>query len=336
MSLTPSQDFLSDNRATIFGPVLTGNILNWLLMCLLMAQLNAYCRHFSPAYSIIRALVCATFLLEFAHTILLTYHLVWLRMVMTKSINSRDVLHSSVIIALACLLTQLIATVVQMFYAWRINSLATTKFMAAIAAFITFWALTRCLSAFTRVLEILGFGSHYNDPASFLIEQIFQPEVPIWSAGGLVPDTLIVICMMFLPDANSSFENKAVSPMAIMAQIGAFSVICAFIDVLLVVYLPSTNYHFIPAYILGKMYSNSLVSILNSPARRVARTLTSLPIVGNIPSIFYEMFSDAMSQIDNRRPQMPVQLATDLRDAALCVGFFLGFFLVHSPSIPSS
>ncbi|KAJ6551515.1 hypothetical protein B0H19DRAFT_1158007 [Mycena capillaripes] len=159
--------------------------------------------------------------------------------------------------AFACWLTQLIGTVVQIFYAWRTWSLAVNKFLSAGAVIITLLALSRGLSAITRALEILGFGSHYNDPSSILIQQALHTEFSIWSSGGLLPDTLIAICMvyfMFQPEPHPSFQNKSVTPIVAMAQIGAFPVICAFLDLVLVIYFPSTNYHFVPAHILGKLF----------------------------------------------------------------------------------
>ncbi|KAF8199405.1 hypothetical protein K438DRAFT_1823537 [Mycena galopus ATCC 62051] len=46
-------------------------------------------------------------------------------------------------------------------------------------------------------------------------------------------------------------------------QSGAASAVCAAIDLSIFVGFPSTNYHVVPAYILGKMYTNSLMLTLN-------------------------------------------------------------------------
>jgi len=176
---------------------------------------------------------------------------------------------SATMLALAFWMAQLIAGLVQIFYAWRIWDLARSKFMRAVALIIVFLALIRGLGAMNNALEVVGFKRYYSAP--FSIGRVL-PEFLIWSAGGLPQDALITICMAYIllqSDAIRGSESK----LATMAQLGAFPPICACIDVVLVVYWPSTNYHFVPAYILGKMYTTSLVFILNLRHKRSCSVL---------------------------------------------------------------
>jgi len=281
--LAASVHALSDSKRAIFGPVVIGNALNWLLLGVLLFQLNMYYRHFVFDHSAIRSLVCTILFLDVAHTLLLTYHGWWLRMTVDQSIFGgmvpfQVVNGSATMIAFACWLTQLIAVLIQTFYAWRVWSLAKSKFVCAVAVVITLLALARGLSTIFNALELLGFVVYYRETFSNGIQHGLglHTAFRIWSAGGLLPDTLIVICMGYVlchAEANPNPGSKRTAPIITIAQVGVFPIICAFIDVVLVVYAPP-NYHFVPAYILGKMYTNSLLAFLNL---RRSRSRTVLP-----------------------------------------------------------
>ncbi|KAJ7103743.1 hypothetical protein C8R44DRAFT_808028 [Mycena epipterygia] len=281
--LAASVHAVSDKQRAIFGPVVIGNTLNWLLLGVLLVQLNLYYRRFAFDHSAIRSLVCTILFLDVAHTILLTYHAWWLRMTVDQSIFGGMVPFqvanaSATMIAFACWLTQLIAVLVQTFYAWRVWSLAKSKFVCTVAVVITLLALARGLNTIFNALELLGFGIYYREAFSNGIQNGLglHTAFPIWSVGGLLPDTLILICMGYIlsqSEANPSSGSKPAAPIITIAQVGVFPIICACIDVILVTYAPP-NYHFIATYILGKMYTNSLVAFLNL---RRSRSRTVLP-----------------------------------------------------------
>ncbi|KAJ7905074.1 hypothetical protein B0H13DRAFT_2509355 [Mycena leptocephala] len=250
--LALSKSVFSDDRTAIFGPVLIGNSLNWLLVGLLVIQLNTYYRRFPWDRPLIRSIVCAAFFLDVAQTMMLTYHGWWLWSILEPiwgPMMPENVFKSSTIIALACWSTQLVAVLVQLFYVWRIWSHSPNKFFCAIPLVITFLALARGLNAITHALEILGFGRHSSDYFSDTIQRLLRTEIPIWSAGGLLPDTLILISMVYImlqSESDLSLGSKAMAPIFTMAQIAAFPLICAYLDFVLVIYFPSTNYHFVP------------------------------------------------------------------------------------------
>ncbi|KAF9561010.1 hypothetical protein CPC08DRAFT_457920 [Agrocybe pediades] len=57
-------------------------------------------------------------------------------------------------------------------------------------------------------------------------------------------------------------------------QTGLITAACAGVDLALFVSFTSRNYHYVPAYILGKLYTNSLLATLNS--RRAVMQISSL------------------------------------------------------------
>ncbi|KAJ7176588.1 hypothetical protein C8R46DRAFT_1076728 [Mycena filopes] len=270
--LALSQTLRADDRMGILGPVLIANSLNWLLFGLLVVQLNTYYRRTHRDPTAIHTLVGAIFLLDLSHTALLTYHGWWI-WVTTESPYGRikpwDVVDSANTIAFASWLTQLISVLVQLFFASRIWILSSNQIIRTIAVVISFLALDRGFSASAHILEFLGFEIYYSDALSPAAQALSYLEVlPIWSAGGLLPDSLIFFSMVYITTGKPSKSSaKPPTSLLTLAQIGAFPLICTYLDVVLVIYYPAENYHFVPAYILGKMYSNSLVSILTSRSR---------------------------------------------------------------------
>ncbi|KAJ6470165.1 hypothetical protein DFH09DRAFT_954877, partial [Mycena vulgaris] len=90
-----------------------------------------------------------------------------------------------------------------------------------------------------------------------------------WLSGSFVVDTLITACMTYiLTQAKQNgvwarTETLITKLIHRVIQTGAASSICAAIDLAMFVGFPSTNYHVVPAYILGKVYTNSLMLNLN-------------------------------------------------------------------------
>ncbi|KAJ7247794.1 hypothetical protein C8J57DRAFT_1673612 [Mycena rebaudengoi] len=61
-------------------------------------------------------------------------------------------------------------------------------------------------------------------------------------------------------------------------QSGAATVVCAAIDLGFFIGQPTTNTHFVPAYMLGKLYTNSLMLTLNLRRPNGANNSDSLPM----------------------------------------------------------
>ncbi|KAJ7768372.1 hypothetical protein B0H16DRAFT_1519604 [Mycena metata] len=198
----------------------------------------------------------------------------------SQPIEPRDVSNSSTLVALACWLSQLEGVLVELIYARRIWSFSHSQLIRVVSVVITLLALARGLSASTHTLEVctvlwiyfvapapcsrneitqlFGFGTHYGDPFSDAVQRILSVELSIWTAGGILPDALIFICTVYMIlRPNTKLEPPTSAPL-ILAQIGAFLLLCASLDILLAFYsAPSAERYFIP-------YTIGLVLTLNS------------------------------------------------------------------------
>ncbi|KAF7373113.1 hypothetical protein MSAN_00519100 [Mycena sanguinolenta] len=94
-------------------------------------------------------------------------------------------------------------------------------------------------------------------------------EFSVWLAGSFVADTIITICMTYIlsqarhATAWGPTESMLTRLINRVIQSGAATVIVAAINLAIFIKLPETNYYYVPAYILGKIYTNSLMLNLN-------------------------------------------------------------------------
>ncbi|KAJ7025966.1 hypothetical protein C8F04DRAFT_1238866 [Mycena alexandri] len=253
-------EVLTFNIATIIGPLFIGNILNWMLMGALVLQLNTYYQLFTNDKLQLRILVYGLFLLDLAQTVIGT-HLGWF-FIVTNWGNpaSFDIVPWSA--AMIPILCGLIAAVVQIFYAWRIWVLTPNRVMRTGAGLIVVIAVIQSLTAI-----ITGFLGMFPGTQENL--RRLRPGIAIWLSGSFAADVFVTACMSYILIEGRRRTIWAASESLLtrlihrVVQTGSASVICATVDLALFVGLPSRNFHFVPAYILGKLYTNSLMLSLN-------------------------------------------------------------------------
>ncbi|KAJ7275879.1 hypothetical protein C8J57DRAFT_1466536 [Mycena rebaudengoi] len=278
---TEIREILEVNVAKVVGPIFIANILNWMFMGTLIMQLYTYYVKFPSDRLGVRILVYTVFTLDAAQTIMTTHH-GWWSIVTTWSnpLLFDYVIWSASMIPFMC---GLIAGIVQVFYAWRIWMLSPNKFMQAIAVIIV------------TMLK--------NPSQQHLLH--LHPEVSTWLAASLADDILITACMTYiLAKAKSqSFSTRSETMLTALIgrviQTGAATALCAIVDLALFVLYPTVNYYFVPGYILGKFYTNSLMMTLNlRRPREVIDDSVSAPIHS---FAFYPRRSQAVNNFQSVR-----------------------------------
>ncbi|KAJ7215285.1 hypothetical protein B0H12DRAFT_1242022 [Mycena haematopus] len=172
----------------------------------------------------------------------------------------------------------LIAGIVQIFYAFRIWRLSPNAFVRSIAIVIVVLALTQSMTAMVTGLVMLHPPNVNN-----LIR--LHPEFATWLGTSLADDILITACMTYLlskakkKTSWSGTETLLTSLINRVITTGAATAVCAAVDLGMFLGYPTTNYHVVPAYILGKLYTNSLMLTLNLRRPHAAKGYSdSLPM----------------------------------------------------------
>ncbi|KZV68659.1 hypothetical protein PENSPDRAFT_510378 [Peniophora sp. CONT] len=261
---------LEVNTKKTVGPVFVGHTLNWLLLGALAIQLYIYMNNRTkkadPIW--IRCLVYAVFLLDLTQTVIAT-HATWFYAI--DSWGNSEVLVTTIPWSAATvpIFGSIVALMVQSFYAWRIWTLARIPYFRYVVVPIILVSMMQCGAAIASCGIIYVY---HGSTASLLV---IPPSIDVWLAGSFVDDILIAACMITLLyqaraqtpwiQSQSLYDRLIVNTV----QTGLITALVAGADLFLWEHYKQDNFHLAPAYILGKLYSNSFLSTLNG---RVFRT----------------------------------------------------------------
>ncbi|KAJ6490942.1 hypothetical protein C8R45DRAFT_1096481 [Mycena sanguinolenta] len=264
-------EVLALDDATVVGPVYIANILNWLFMGTLIMQFYTYIQLFPTDKTVLRILVYSLFLVDVAQTVSLTMHGWYFAVTTWGQPAMWDILPwTAAMIPIPC---GIISMTVQIFYSWRIWILTSNQFLHGVAILIAVLAVVQGFAAIIPGVMLL-----YPPTQENLIR--LHPGFSVWLTGSFVVDTLITATMTYIATKTSSLSGTTETLLTKIIhrtiQTGAASAVCAAIDLAMFVGFPSANYHVVPAYILGKVYTNSLLLTLNLRHPTVSRTKTEV------------------------------------------------------------
>ncbi|KAF7348882.1 hypothetical protein MVEN_01408400 [Mycena venus] len=158
----------------------------------------------------------------------------------------------------------IVSGIVQIFFAWRIYVIkGRNTFIRIVVCLIVMTALMQSLSAIVNGLRF-GFAPQITDQVQLAI------GVKIWLIGSFVCDILIAVTMIGIfwqvrrqtPwKATDSIIKKLIYH---TVETGAVTAIAAGVELALFLVYPDTFLDEIPAFMLGKLYSNVVLATLNS------------------------------------------------------------------------
>ncbi|KAI0049155.1 hypothetical protein FA95DRAFT_1604686 [Auriscalpium vulgare] len=263
------------DASSIIGPIFVGNTLDWLLLGTLILQVYTYYFNFPNDTLRLRLLVLVLLCLDIVQTAFGT-HMAWFYMVKTWS-NPAQIGAS----VWSEAMNPVMCSIIQTFYAWRIWTLRKSVLTRCLTVVIVLIALSQSLTATISSVLIQINSDTKQVCDSTGCENIkswiqtvlrLQPEYELWLAGSFVADILISGCMVWILytekrdfTVTTRIESIINKLMINAIQTGLVTVACAGVELSLFVTVGKAgNYPLIPAYILGKLYSNSLLVTLNA------------------------------------------------------------------------
>ncbi|KIK58963.1 hypothetical protein GYMLUDRAFT_262278 [Collybiopsis luxurians FD-317 M1] len=158
------------------------------------------------------------------------------------------------------LVTSVISTAVQAFQGWRIHKLTESNL---IFAFIILTAFASLTAGFTTTV-LVALHPFFNQL------QMFELGFLIWLAVSALVDILIAVSLSWfvlrqkeLSTSTNSVLNRI---MFFTVQTGAITALASIADVLTFTLSEDKTLQLVWAYSLSKLYSNSLLSMLNARA----------------------------------------------------------------------
>ncbi|TFK61045.1 hypothetical protein BDN72DRAFT_965395 [Pluteus cervinus] len=166
------------------------------------------------------------------------------------------------------ILSGIVSVTVQTFYAYRIIVLSNGKLAKVIAASIVAVAIMQFAGAIATGVKTKRVGLF-----SELQDNTFTP-CSIWLAGSAFCDVLIAVSMTaYLWNSKTGFNATKVlltKLIRLTIETGASTATFAIIDLSLFLAFPNNNYYMAPALCLSKLYSNTLMAVLNSRSNIVS------------------------------------------------------------------
>lgn len=157
------------------------------------------------------------------------------------------------------ILTAIVTLLVQTFYAHRIRKLAESKIIAGAIVALSFVQLGGGLAT--------GIYSEQEKYYSFLSTRKNLLLHGIWNIGSILCDIIIAVCMIYyLSRYDSTIKRtKLILKKAIRLTIetGSLTVIIGIVCFSLAFSTSANSYYEVPMFIIGKVYANSMLVLIN-------------------------------------------------------------------------
>ncbi|KAF8140820.1 hypothetical protein K438DRAFT_1983452 [Mycena galopus ATCC 62051] len=250
---------------TLTAPMLAGTQANWLLLGTLTLQVYKFHICFPNERTWLKALVYTIFCLEVAQTGI-TSHFAY--SILVVGWGNPAVFEKLPWSSLAVpIFTGITSATVQIFFAGRIWILKRNEVWArAVASLIILLAFMQSLAAiisdakFAATTEVAELASLVRG-------------VKVWLYGSAVCDFLITFTMLFILTQyrrNTPWKKTDSLLTKLIyntVETGAVTSLVAIADAVLFTKFPDNNIHQVPAFMLGKLYSNVLLASVNARAQ---------------------------------------------------------------------
>ncbi|PBK96108.1 hypothetical protein ARMGADRAFT_1010928 [Armillaria gallica] len=243
------------NQATdTLGPLFLGLMFNLLLLGMIFVQYYMYFIKYQRRDKLwIRIFVYSLLLVNVGGTILYMVD-----MYMALILNFGSAARSTWLGAANSALTAIMAGAVQLFFAWRVKILTSSWISAS----------SVCFTALLAVAGGIATAAEANAQQAVTDFQTFKITVIIWLVSSCVCDFLITGALVwYLRGHKTGFEQSDELMDRIIrltVQTGLITSICAMLDLVTFLAIASPNVHIIFTGMLGKLYTNALMSSLNA------------------------------------------------------------------------
>ncbi|TFK32064.1 hypothetical protein BDQ12DRAFT_529916 [Crucibulum laeve] len=244
----------------IAGPLVLGYLFDWSLFGVLSVQVYIYYLAFKNDARGYKILVATVYLIETLQTILVAHDL--FNIFATGFGNTESLAQIHLTWLTVCIICTVIASIVQILYAYRISLLSRSKVLPLL---ICFMAVIQLIGGLIAGIDGHRMGSLLKRSNLEMAGHL------VGTLGSAVCDIVIAVCMVYhLSRAKShSISFKPTQALLtrtirIIIETGTLTATLAVIDVALFYSKSKTGYFLTPGYTLGKVYSNSMMVLFNS------------------------------------------------------------------------
>lgn len=249
---------MAPNVTLIFGPMLIGVFFNMILYGILIVQTYHYYLSYKGDVHWIRCLVLYLFVIETVNT---GCDMAMMYQTLINNFGKADTTKFfPTLLAAEPITIVVISTPIQLFFAYRIRLLSKSNLLGGIIAFFATVSLGGGAWSTVRIVKTKVFA---HKP------ELHLPAL-VWLLSAVVSDVMItVVLVITLNKRRTGFiaTDDAISKIIRMTvQTGLLTSLFAIGDVIFFMTLPHTAVNFVWDLALTKLYSNCLLSTLNTRA----------------------------------------------------------------------
>ncbi|KDR71217.1 hypothetical protein GALMADRAFT_143928 [Galerina marginata CBS 339.88] len=253
---------LPPDVASKTGPRLLGYLFNYGLFGLLCMQVYMFFISFPKDPLRNKVLVYTIFALEVLQTVIVTisaFHVFASGYGDFSVYNSVDLAWLDVPI-----ISGLVAFIAEGFYAYRISILSQSTWVAMVIMLLATLQLGGSIAAAVVLKNAVLFSN--------LLSVQYSITAALWNGGSALCDVIIAVCMTYYLSSRASESMKSTNVVVrrvitLVIETGTVTAAIAIINLILSVLPSKPAYYQLPSVILAKVYSNSMMAVLNSRMR---------------------------------------------------------------------
>ncbi|KIJ39571.1 hypothetical protein M422DRAFT_257622 [Sphaerobolus stellatus SS14] len=240
----------------LFGPMLIGVFLNMILYGVLVVQSFLYYQTYRKDPKWIRYFVLYLVVMETINTAFDMY-LIYEPLVQRYG-TQRAVTVAPLALNPDAIVTVLISVPVQLFFTWRIKGLSDSNVIPGLIVFFAICSFGGATATTISVSIIREFTRFHQ----------FESAIIIWLASSSLADIIITSTLVWSLRSRKTGLSKTddvVNRIIVLTiQTGAITALFALLDFVFFLAIPNATANFLVDFALSKLYSNSLLSTLNT------------------------------------------------------------------------
>ncbi|KAF8887891.1 hypothetical protein CPB84DRAFT_1684561, partial [Gymnopilus junonius] len=238
---------------------IVGYLLHWGLFGILCTQVYMYYIAFPKDPARNKIFVYVVFAFELLQTIMMTksaWHVFAVGFGNYSYYNAIDLAWLEV-----PLICGIVAFLAQVFYAYRISLLARSYRVPGLIFALAVVQLAGAIASAVVLKEVVVFSQ--------LLGPHFYITAGVWNGGSALCDVIIAVCMTYYLSRHKSAVMKDTQVllgkvMTLVIETGTATAAIAILNLVLALLPNHPAYYQVPSEILAKVYSNSMMVLLNS------------------------------------------------------------------------
>ncbi|KAF4616577.1 hypothetical protein D9613_008945 [Agrocybe pediades] len=244
------------------GPRLLGYLLHWGLFGILLVQVYLYYLAFPNDPLRNKLLVYVVFALEITQTVIMTntaFRVFGFGYGDFDAFNDVELAWFEVPV-----ICGVVAFIAQLFYAHRIKVLSRSYWVAGVILLLAVVQLGGAIASAVVLKDAVVF--------SHLLGRAYSISAGIWNGGSAACDAIIAICMTYYLSSrgNGIMQSTHVrlrKVIRLVIETGTVTAAVAILNLILILLPGQPSYYLVTSEILAKVYSNSMMVVLNSRMR---------------------------------------------------------------------